>query len=87
MNLTGRGTRGWWGVDPSTRQVVFLKDTWPIGHFWHVTEGEALTRMERCGARNIPSLVWHGDVPVYKPCALRDFTREYDSNVVVFVAC
>ena len=82
INLTGRGTRGWWGVDPSTRQVVFLKDTWRIGHYGYVTEGEALGRMGDAGVRNIPSLVWHGDVPSYIPRTLHEFTRER-----LFVGC
>ncbi len=77
MNLTGRGTRGWWAVDLSTRQVGFLKDTWRVGDYRYEPEGGTLDCMNQCGVRNIPTMVCHGDVPDYIPSEARDFTRAY----------
>ena len=77
MTLTGRGTRGWWAVDLSTRQVVFLKDTWRVGDYRYEPEGGTLDRMHQCGVRNIPSVICHGDIPDYVPSDARDFTRAY----------
>lgn len=82
---TGRGTRGWWGVQASTGKVIFLKDTWRISDGTYMTEGEVLLAMGNRGVRNIPSLVWHGDVPEYVPCAVDDFVREHFPTSVVYV--
>ncbi|KAI1793362.1 hypothetical protein LXA43DRAFT_885991 [Ganoderma leucocontextum] len=75
LNLTGRGTRGWWSVDVATSQVVFLKDTWRIGDYRYEVEGEALDSMNKCEVRNIPTMLCHGDVPDYIPSEARDFTH------------
>lgn len=60
--LNGRGTRGYWAVDPAKGKVVFLKDTWCRSDFDDV-EGDTLEFLEARGVRNIPSLVCHGYVP------------------------
>ena len=62
LSLTGRGTRGYWAIDTSTGDVVFLKDTWRHDS---VTEVEGLTLRRLCdqGVRYVPSMIWHGDIP------------------------
>lgn len=62
LHLSGRGTRGFWGVDGRSGGVVFLKDTWRAYSELEY-EGVTLQRMNGLGVRNIPSLVTHGDVP------------------------
>ncbi|KAI0770200.1 hypothetical protein C8Q74DRAFT_1422593 [Fomes fomentarius] len=59
--LAGKGTRGFWAVDTLSQRVVFLKDTWR--NYGRSVEGDTLARMNEEGIRNIPSLVWHGNVP------------------------
>ena len=66
FDLVGRATRGYWAVDATTRQVVFLKDTWRHSPVEEV-EGGTLRRLLDLGVRHIPSLVWHGDIPYYFP--------------------
>ncbi|KAI0755195.1 hypothetical protein C8Q80DRAFT_1094590 [Daedaleopsis nitida] len=66
LALYGSGTRGYWAVDTMTQQVVFLKDTWRRTDLAEV-EGETLRRLSDLGVRNVPSLVWHGDVPISLP--------------------
>lgn len=63
-SLTGRCTRGYWALDPSTDEVVFVKDTWRSLSLLE-TEGMILSRMGSRDIRNIPGLVCHGDVPVH----------------------
>ena len=77
LSLTGRGTRGWWGVDLATSQVVFLKDTWRTGDYRYEVEGEVLDSMSKHEVRNIPAILCHGDVPYYIPSETRDFTRAF----------
>ena len=62
LSLEGRGTRGYWAVDMTTKRVVFLKDTW-ISDLETELEGDTLRRLADLGVRNVPSLVWHGHVP------------------------
>ncbi|KAH9932692.1 uncharacterized protein BXZ73DRAFT_46678 [Epithele typhae] len=59
--LSPHGTRGYWAVDVATETIVFLKDTWR--ELTSKTEGDILRRLYDLGVRNIPSLVWQGDVP------------------------
>ena len=73
LSLVGRGTRGYWAVDATTRQVVFLKDTWRRRHTDEV-EGWTLRRLRDLGVRNTPSLVWHGDVHTHIPHEPRRLT-------------
>lgn len=75
LNLTGRSTRGFWGVDASTRRVVFLKDTWRSSS--SETEGEVLHRLGEAGVRNVPSVSWHGDVPNRIPNTEYHIPREF----------
>lgn len=70
--LACKGTRGFWAVDAMTQRVVFLKDTWRIGG----VEGDILERLNEKGIQNIPSVVWHGDVPDFIPESERPFERE-----------
>ncbi len=73
--MVGRGTRGYWAVDATTKAVVFLKDTWRHSPLPEV-EGETLRRLNDLGVRNIPSLVWHGDIPSVLPEVARKLTRK-----------
>ncbi len=77
MNLVGRGTRGWWAVDPSTRRVTFLKDTWRATPYDYETEGDILKGMNEHGVKNIPSVLWYGDVPGRIPRPGNEFAREF----------
>ena len=74
LSLCGRGTRGFWAVDASTRQVVFLKDTWRTPT--QDMEGQTLRCMAEAGVRNIPRVVVHGDVPRYFPQDGQDVSGE-----------
>ncbi|RDX49876.1 hypothetical protein OH76DRAFT_1482696 [Lentinus brumalis] len=65
-SLIGRGTRGYWALDTSTGQVVFLKDTWRFMKSEEL-EGDTIRRLVDLGVRQIPSLVWHGDIPYHIP--------------------
>ncbi len=75
LAMVGRGTRGYWAVDTTTDKVVFLKDTWRHRSSLEV-EGETLRRLNDLGVRNIPSLVWHGDIPNSLPDVARKLTRQ-----------
>ncbi|KAM5531249.1 hypothetical protein V8D89_015086 [Ganoderma adspersum] len=76
MNLVGRGTRGWWAVDPSTRQVAFLKDTWRAAPYDFETEGEILKKMNERVVRNVPSVLCYGDVPERIPRPGDEFAQD-----------
>ena len=82
LAMVGRGTRGYWAVDTSTKRVVFLKDTWRHSSCPEV-EGETLRRLNDLGVRNIPSLIWHGDIPSSLPDEARKLTRQ--SCLVVLI--
>ncbi|KAI0366926.1 hypothetical protein BV20DRAFT_1038051 [Pilatotrama ljubarskyi] len=60
-SLVGRGTRGYWAVDSTSSQVVFVKDTWRLTSGG--VEGDLLGHLHSIGVRNVPSMVVHGDVP------------------------
>ena len=53
-------------------RVVFLKDTWRFRGI----EGETLCKLHDVGVRNIPLLLWHGDVPDLIPECERTIGRE-----------
>ena len=72
--LTGRATRGFWAVDATTHRVVFLKDTWRTGE----PEGEFIQHLQDKGVRNVPHLLYHGNVPGRIPDAEHTFSRECD---------
>lgn len=59
LHLEGRGTRGYWAVNPQTRRVMFLKDTWRVGPVEEL-EGDILARLNECNVRNIPRQDIHG---------------------------
>ncbi|EIW59666.1 uncharacterized protein TRAVEDRAFT_71649 [Trametes versicolor FP-101664 SS1] len=73
LTLTGRGTRGYWAVESTTSQVVFLKDTWRIESDGGV-EGDLLDHFKELGVRNVPAVVTYGDVPDYIPNERRNIT-------------
>ncbi|TFK89719.1 hypothetical protein K466DRAFT_597544 [Polyporus arcularius HHB13444] len=61
LNLTGRCTRGFWGIDASSGRVVFLKDTWRS--YSGRQEGVVIRELDVQGVRNVPLVLVHGDVP------------------------
>ncbi|KAI0359797.1 hypothetical protein OH77DRAFT_1517405 [Trametes cingulata] len=62
--LTGRGTRGYWGVQSSTGRPVFLKDTWRLAQ---EPEGDIISSLFSAAVRNIPDVIIHGPVPAEPP--------------------
>ena len=59
---TGRSTRGYWGVDRESDEVVFVKDVWRTDVLGMETEGVISEELIVAGVRNIPGLVCHGYV-------------------------
>ena len=59
---TGRSTMGYWGVDCTTDDVVFVKDVWRTDVPDVRTEGAVMKELLEAGVQNIPGLVCHGDV-------------------------
>ncbi|OBZ71336.1 hypothetical protein A0H81_08861 [Grifola frondosa] len=59
----GRGTRGYWVVDPEDQQVGFLKDTWRYEGEEDDREGNVIERLNAQDVCFVPPLVCHGDVP------------------------
>ncbi len=76
LSLAGRGTRGFWAVDISSRRVLFLKDTWRY-RSTDGLEGEILQRLRAAGVRNIPVVVAHSDVPRGLPPYDRALSRKF----------
>ncbi|KAI0671012.1 hypothetical protein C8Q78DRAFT_1078957 [Trametes maxima] len=62
LSLDGRTTRGYWAVDTSSSQVVFLKDTW-LSYPRKEVEGDILQHLNELNVQNTPSLSVHGYVP------------------------
>ena len=61
--LISRGTKGFWAVDLSTSQLVFMKDTWRT-RASNPLEADTLKLLAASGIEHIPSVVWYGDVPL-----------------------
>ena len=74
-SIIGRGTRGYWVLDTSTNSVVFIKDTWRFVALEEL-EGDILRRLVDLGVRNVPHMVWHGDVPRNFLDEMRPMTSE-----------
>ncbi|KAH9849497.1 hypothetical protein C2E23DRAFT_737101 [Lenzites betulinus] len=75
LYLEGRGTRGYWALDPQTGRVMFLKDTWrafPADEM----EGDILAHLNECNVRNIPRRDVHGMVPDDEDVFLRTGTTQ-----------
>ena len=60
--VTGRSTRGYWGVDCESGEVVFIKDLWRADVPGVKAEGVILEGLLKAGVRNIPELVRHGHI-------------------------
>jgi len=60
--VTGRSTRGYWGVGCESDEVVFVKDVWRTDVLGVQMEGAILEELLKAKVRNIPELVCHGDV-------------------------
>ncbi|KAI0333654.1 hypothetical protein GY45DRAFT_1243997 [Cubamyces sp. BRFM 1775] len=65
--LIGKGTTGYWAVDPLASRVVFLKDIWYLCAPGLCFEGAMLAHLGEHGVRNVPALEWHGVVPTFIP--------------------
>ena len=66
LSPTGRATRGYWALDTTMNQIVFLKDTWRYDE--EVTggiEGLVLEKLNNHNVSSVPPVVCHGDVPAY----------------------
>ncbi|RPD73877.1 hypothetical protein L226DRAFT_583193 [Lentinus tigrinus ALCF2SS1-7] len=74
-SLIGRGTRGYWALDASTGGIVFIKDTWRFRNVDEL-EGDTLRRLVDLGVRNVPHMVWHGDIPYSFPTEARRLNRK-----------
>ncbi|KAI0819184.1 hypothetical protein BC628DRAFT_1424038 [Trametes gibbosa] len=59
LSMVGRGTRGYWAVDPIKKQVFFVKDAWRSG----TREGMIMTELLDEGVP-VPPVEYHGDVPI-----------------------
>ncbi|KAI0655470.1 hypothetical protein C8Q70DRAFT_1020230 [Cubamyces menziesii] len=62
LDLTGRGTRGYWAVQVLTGRIAFLKDTWRTLSSQLEVEGGVLGHLNDLGICNVPTLATHGDV-------------------------
>ena len=62
MSATGRSTRGYWGVECDSKEVVFLKDFWCADVPGVETEGCILEELHKAKVTHIPDLVCHGHV-------------------------
>ncbi|KAH9947387.1 hypothetical protein B0H21DRAFT_739347 [Amylocystis lapponica] len=60
--VVGRGTRGYVAYDKTSKEFVFLKDTWRVDGDGITKEGAILRELARKKVRNIPTVVCHGDV-------------------------
>ncbi|RDX44317.1 hypothetical protein OH76DRAFT_1409174 [Lentinus brumalis] len=75
LSLAGRGTKGYWALDPLNREVVFVKDTWRSRYSTEI-EGEIIRRMRVEGVRNIPGVLCYGDLPERFPEEARALKAE-----------
>ena len=60
--VTGRSTKGYWGVRCESDEVVFVQDIWRSNAPGVDMAGTTLKGLLEAGVRNIPELVCHGDV-------------------------
>ncbi|OBZ73658.1 hypothetical protein A0H81_06279 [Grifola frondosa] len=60
--LASRGTRSYVGIDVQDGVFVHLKDQWRYDTPNVASEGAVVERLNDAGARNVPTLVCHGDV-------------------------
>ncbi len=74
LSIVGRCTRTYWAYDSERQGIVLLKDTWRYdvyeaddtsssADYPIEREGEILDQLEEAGVRNVPSKVYHEDVP------------------------
>ncbi|KAH8118265.1 hypothetical protein DFH11DRAFT_659358 [Phellopilus nigrolimitatus] len=62
-SMASRGTRGYWAVDAKTGKIAFLKDVWRTAVFGMNREGSIIRYLKGKKVRNIPEVLFHGDVP------------------------
>ena len=60
--LVGRGTRGYVALEWKTQQFVFLKDCWRPAYESVEMEAEILSKLNKSGVSNVPTVVRYGDV-------------------------
>ncbi|KAH7920187.1 hypothetical protein BV22DRAFT_1098584 [Leucogyrophana mollusca] len=61
-SLVGRATKAYIAVDLQTTNVVFLKDSWRVSSAGMAKEGDTLRKLNEAGVRNVPQLLYAGDV-------------------------
>lgn len=61
----GRATRGFSAYDPSSGELVFLKDTWRIDLPAFIPEGEVYAKLNAASVRNVPKCLASGDISTY----------------------
>ncbi|CCM06299.1 uncharacterized protein FIBRA_08550 [Fibroporia radiculosa] len=66
LSMASRATRGYWAVSEDGK-IAFLKDAWRYHGDVFEREGEILIALREAGIRNIPELLYHGDVLFQKP--------------------
>ena len=69
LSYSGRCTRVYWAVNPDpnpkdNRKVVLLKDTWRLEGRGADIEGNVLRELRQAEVRNIPSVLYDGDVMI-----------------------
>ena len=79
LSLVGRGTWGYWAIDLKDKCVVFLKDTWRDKSSKEF-EGDVLCRFFHKNVRNVPLVVWHGEVPDQSLNETRELTGELSAT-------
>ncbi|TFK83357.1 hypothetical protein K466DRAFT_529000, partial [Polyporus arcularius HHB13444] len=60
--MVSRGTRGYIALDWETQRFVFLKDAWRPFYDGVEKEGDILSKLNKEGVTNVPTLIVHGDV-------------------------
>ncbi|TFK84675.1 hypothetical protein K466DRAFT_665016 [Polyporus arcularius HHB13444] len=60
--MISRGTRGYIALDWETQRFVFLKDAWRPFYDGVEKEGDVLSKLNKEGVTNVPTLIVHGDV-------------------------
>ncbi|KAI0641681.1 hypothetical protein C8Q79DRAFT_286174 [Trametes meyenii] len=62
FEMAGRGTRGYVALDCATRRFVWLKDAWRVHSALVNVEGATLAELNAKQVRNVPTLLYHGDI-------------------------
>ncbi|KAH8093833.1 hypothetical protein DFH11DRAFT_1502834 [Phellopilus nigrolimitatus] len=75
-SMASRGTRGYWAVDAKTGKIAFLKDVWRTAVFGMNREGSIIRYLKGKKVRNIPEVLFHGDVPDTQRTRTHEYLEE-----------